>query len=36
MTKEVGLEQRFFGTDSALNGVINRGFNVGKTSVKRR
>jgi hypothetical protein len=26
---EVGLEERIFGTDSALNGVINRGFNVG-------
>ena len=26
---EVALEQSLFGTDSALNGVINRGFNVG-------
>lgn len=29
VANEVGLEQRIFGTDSALNGVINRGFNVG-------
>ncbi len=28
LTNEVGLEQRIFGTDSALNGVINRGYNV--------
>ncbi|VBA41517.1 PE-PGRS family protein PE_PGRS18 [Mycobacterium attenuatum] len=33
LTNEVGLEQRFFGTDSALNGVINRGFNVGNLLV---
>lgn len=29
LTNEIGLEKAIFGTDSALNGVINRGFNVG-------
>lgn len=29
VTGEVALEQAIFGTDSALNGVINRSFNVG-------
>ena len=29
LTNEIGLEQRIFGTNSALNGVINRSFNVG-------
>ena len=29
LTGEVALEQSIFGTDSALNGVINRSFNVG-------
>ncbi len=29
LTHEVGLEQRIFGTDSALNGALNRGFNAG-------
>ncbi|KZS72452.1 hypothetical protein A4G26_05950 [Mycobacterium kansasii] len=33
VTNEVGLEQPFFGADSALNGVINRGFNVGNLLV---
>ncbi|OBK49953.1 PPE family protein [Mycobacterium kubicae] len=29
LTNEVGFEQAFFGTDSAFNGAVNRGFNVG-------
>jgi hypothetical protein len=29
LATEVGLEQQVFGTDSALNGVFNRGFNAG-------
>src|SRR5262249_15541 len=28
LTNEVGLEQQLFGTDSALNGALNRGFNA--------
>ncbi|BBZ51451.1 PE family protein [Mycobacterium heidelbergense] len=33
LTNEVGLEQAIFGTNSALNGVINRGFNAGNLLV---
>lgn len=29
LTNEVGLEKAIFGTDSALNGTVNRAFNVG-------
>lgn len=29
LTNELGLEQAVFGTNSALNGVVNRSFNVG-------
>jgi hypothetical protein len=29
LTNEVGLEQQLFGTDSALNGALNRSFNAG-------
>jgi hypothetical protein len=29
LTNEIGLEKAIFGTDSALNGVVNRSFNVG-------
>lgn len=33
LTNEIGLEQSIFGTDSALNGALNRGFNVGNLLV---
>jgi hypothetical protein len=29
LTHEVGLEKAIFGTDSALNGTVNRAFNAG-------
>lgn len=33
LSNELGLERSFFGTDTALNGVINRGFNAGNLLV---
>lgn len=33
LTNEIGLERSIFGTNSALNGVINRSFNVGNLLV---
>ena len=33
LTNEVGLEQQLFGTDSALNGVVNRSFNAANLMV---
>ncbi|OBK26600.1 hypothetical protein A5634_00260 [Mycobacterium asiaticum] len=33
LTNEVALERQFFGTDSALNGVLNRAFNTGNLFV---
>lgn len=33
VTSEVALERQIFGTDSALNGVLNRSFNVGNLLV---
>ena len=33
LTNEVGFEQQLFGTDSALNGALNRSFNAANLTV---